>query len=357
MFSGLATCLRTSRSIDLQVLVASLLGASLLLLLPPGRVSASHEGVPKLADPQRFQVELFVDFAQFGRLKAFHMRLSDGTQGFPIGLYVTSGPARDDRSDRLIRVDRFGKATVVREGLVSNEAMVFARGKYGRGILVTEPLNQRILRITPRGDARVFAFAGTKPFGATGLFYGADRNLYVTDFTGARVLRVFRQGNTRVFARIPLPSLGPGYVAGPKGGGFGGFGGGGFGGGGAGGNFLVSVFTGGPQPTGLGAILTVSSSRAVRRIFSGMDGIEFIARGPGGVFGQNLFVPTVGGSANGDGGLYTMNRRRAVRPFMTGVDAVSVVFDTKRLLGGGMFVADINDAGGAGKIWRVRPAR
>jgi hypothetical protein len=30
-----------------------------------------------------------------------------------------------------------------------------------------------------------------------------------------------------------------------------------------------------------------------------------------------------------------------------------VAFDTENILGGGMFISDINDGGGAGKIWRV----
>jgi hypothetical protein len=38
---------------------------------------------------------------------------------------------------------------------------------------------------------------------------------------------------------------------------------------------------------------------------------------------------------------------------MTGLDAVAVAFDTENILGGGMFVSDINDGGGAGKIWRI----
>jgi hypothetical protein len=334
-----------------------IIGAGSLLLLLPGRGSGSQTGLPKLADPTKFQVELFVDLAQFGRLKAFQLRLSDGKQGFPRGLYVTSGPANDDRSDRLVRVDGFGKASIVRDGFVSNETMVFARWKYGKGILVSEPLTQRILRISPRGDVHVFAKVGTKPFGPAGLLYGTDHNLYVTDFSGARLLRVSPRGKAFVFAKVPAekPKPKPGTVAGPKGG-FGGFGGGSGGGGGAGGSFVVSTYAAGPEPTGLGAIYVVSpTGRSLKRLFKGMDGIEFIAPGPGGAFGKNVFVPTAGGDENGDGGLYTLDRRRAMRPFMTGVDAVSVVFDTKAVLGGGMFVSDINDSQGAGKIWRVRP--
>jgi hypothetical protein len=323
-------------------------------LLGAGRGSGTSAGTPTLADPSKFEVKLYADLSKFGRLKAFQLKLSDGKHGFRRGLYLTSGPSSDDRSNRLVFIDKRGTPTIARSGFASNETMVFAQGKYGKGLLVAEPLKQRIVRIVRGQRAQVFANIGTPPFGPAGLVYGPDRNLYVTDFSGAKVLRVDAKGNGRVFATVPVPDLGLGYVVGPKGS----FGGGDAGGGGAGGTWLVSTFTAGPQRTGSGAIYRISArGRLLKAVFKGMDGIELIAPGPGGPFGKRLFVPTTGGSANGDGGLYTVDTKKGgnARAFLTGIDAVSVVFDTKGVLGGGMFVSDINDNQGAGKVWWVRP--
>jgi hypothetical protein len=86
-----------------------------------------------------------------------------------------------------------------------------------------------------------------------------------------------------------------------------------------------------------------------------LDGINLVTVGPGGAFGSDPFIPSVGGAENGDGGLYTLNQERKFIPFMIGLDAVSATFDTDGILGGGMFVADINDGRGAGRIWRIIP--
>jgi hypothetical protein len=67
----------------------------------------------QLARPDEFKIELFADFATFGRLKAFQLTLTKGEHGFPAGLYVTSGPTGDDRSDRLIYLNRDRKASVM----------------------------------------------------------------------------------------------------------------------------------------------------------------------------------------------------------------------------------------------------
>jgi hypothetical protein len=77
-----------------------------------------------------------------------------------------------------------------------------------------------------------------------------------------------------------------------------------------------------------------------------LNGPELLAFGPGGAFGTDLYVPTIGGVDNHDGLLYAMSPDGALAPFLIGVDAVSVAFDTENVLGG-MFVADINDSRGA----------
>jgi hypothetical protein len=182
------------------------------------------------------------------------LNITKGEQGFPAGLYVTSGPVRDDRSDRLIHIDSQRHATIVKGGFTSNETLVFARGEYGNGMLITEPLNLRILRLLPNGGLTVFAELGTQPFGPAALFYDVNGQLYVTDFSSGNVLRVHPDGSNDIFVSILLPALSNRFTLGVKGP----YGGGGFGGGGASRDFLFTVFTGGPEPTGLGAVYSVS---------------------------------------------------------------------------------------------------
>ena len=120
-----------------SAVVLSLVTVTCAFLLVADRGAGSLAGVPRLADPGKFEVTLYADMSKFGRLKAFQLKLSDGKHGFPPGLYLTSGPSRDDRSDRLVFIDKGGTPSIARSGFVSNETMVFARGKYGKGILLT----------------------------------------------------------------------------------------------------------------------------------------------------------------------------------------------------------------------------
>jgi hypothetical protein len=302
-----------------------------------------------LSDPTRFQLELYADLAPLGRPKAFQVTIAHGESGFPDGLYVTTGPAGDDRSDRLLYLDATRQIHVLAEGLHSNETMVFARGPYGEGILISEPLDQSIVRLLPDGSLSLFAEVGTEPFGPAGLSYGPDPQgdlaeaLYAVDFSGGEIQRLSPDGSADRF------------------------GGGGFGGGGAsgkwllpdvagvyGGGFLLSLFNTAEDSPGSGAVLTLSpEAEALGTLADGLNGPELLAFGPGGAFGSDLYVPTIGGADNHDGVLYTLSADGVLSSFLTGVDAVSVGFDTENVLGGGMFVADINDRLGAGKIWRI----
>ena len=309
---------------------------------------------PKLADPELFQVELYADFSSLGgNLKAFGLTLTSGEQGFPSGLYVTSGPAGDARSDRLVRVNGPGQVEVVKDGFVSNEQMVFSTGLYPSGMLISIPLEQRIVQLLPDGTLNTFATGFTPPFGPSGLWFDTEGVLFAADNSSSNVIRVDPQGSTSIFAQIPSEN-----TLGAKGGcGF--FCGGGFGGGGGGRSFFVATFSApGINPPGAGGVFFVSEDIVegiitVTKLAGGLDGIELPILGPGGVFGADLFVPTIGGADNADGVLYTLTEDGKLTPFMTGLDAVSVAFDTENILGGGMFVSDINDGGGAGKIWRV----
>jgi hypothetical protein len=182
------------------------------------------------------------------------------------------------------------------------------------------------------------------------LQFDKDGLLYAADNSTSNIVRVDPDGSLSVFAHIPSEN-----TLGAKGGGP--FGGGGFGGGGASRSFLVATFSAPDiNPPGAGAVFSAfedDGNVTVIKLASGLDGIELLNVGPGGVFGTDIFVPTIGGAANADGILYTMSQDRTLTPFMIGLDAVAVAFDTENILGGGMFVSDINDGGGAGKIWRI----
>jgi hypothetical protein len=59
---------------------------------------------------------------------------------------------------------------------------------------------------------------------------------------------------------------------------------------------------------------------------------------------------------NNDGGVFTLDPNGTLTPFVTGLDATHVVFDTQGILGGGMFIADQDEALDGSKpntIWRV----
>ncbi len=89
--------------------------------------------------------------------------------------------------------------------------------------------------------------------------------------------------------------------------------------------------------------------------------LEFITTGPGGDFGSDLFLSSLGTGFAADGAVYTLSLNGNVTPFLTGIDATHVVFDTIGILGGGMFVTDFNQqnsgfADGPGKIWHITPA-
>ncbi len=231
----------------------------------------------------------------------------------------------------------------------SNETIVFAKGEYGNGILITEPRTNRILRLTSIQDtAQVFATVGTPPFGPANLFYGPNGNLFVTDFSGRSMLQLDFNGTSKTLFQLPGITLDPNQVLGAKGGTYGG---GGFGGGGAGRDFIISTFTIGLP----GEVFVYADDYTlIKRFPLGLDGVNLIGQGPIDWFGSDLYVPSTGGANNGDGGVYILSADGILRPFLLGIDAVSVAFDTTGIMGGGMFIADINDGGGAGRIWRVK---
>jgi len=311
--------------------------------------------LPQMVEPDRFDIELFADLTELGGFpRAFQMTLTQGENGFPKGLYLTSGPVRGTASDRLFHVDEKGQVSVVKDGFNSTQTMVFANGPYGDGMLITEPRELRIQRLLSDGSISTFAELGTAPFGPSVITYGSDGNLYVTDSASGNILLVKPDGNSEVFASIPLSGRAPIESAsaimfdtsGRYGGGF-----------------IAATFTGGPEPTNAGAIYLISvDGKNIEKLIDGLNGIELMTFGNEGVFGRDLYVASQETDVPGDGVVYKMTPDGKLTPFMKGIDATHVIFDTEGILGGGMFIAELPnvctmcESGpqvAAGKIWRV----
>jgi len=306
------------------------------------------QGPPRLVDGRRFRLERFADLAGHQRSWAFHLRISTGEHGFARGLYVAGGPdfsaAREPR--RVFHVDADGRVRVVAEGLERGiENLVVARGAYGEGLLLSEPQSLRILRLNARGEFDTFATLGAAPFGPAGLTFGSDGLLYATDFTGGALLRVHPGGRSERVASVPLPPQASATVIGAKpalrmpaarGDGI---------------VIVAGSFSARARdavPHGLDALHRVSlDGRSVTKLADGLTGLEFVTLGPGGAFGDGLFIATQGTDLHGDGGVFVLDAEGRLTPFLLGIDASHVVFDTAGVLGGGMFVADIANPWGA----------
>lgn len=316
-------------------------------------------GPATLADTKNFKLAPFADLTGYPRNWAFNMLITKGEQGFPAGMYVTGGPSfgNDKEKRRLFRVDGTGTVTVVEDRFEKGlETLVFARGAYGQGLLLSEPQSLRINRLLADGTLSVFATLGTPPFGPTGLAYGPGDALYVTDFTAGNVIKVLPDGRGEIFANIPLQARGQSDVTGakpntgdPRA---------------VGGGLITATFSArsrNAEPHGLDVVYALDPGGQEPTVLArGLTGVEFITPGPSGVFGTDLFVAVQGTDLNGDGGVYKLAADGTLTPFLTGIDATHVAFDTEGVLGGGMFIADIANPWGApefpvSKIWRVVP--
>lgn len=334
----------------------------------------SANATPIVADPTRFKVELFADFSAIDPdLDAFQLTMTSGENGFGPGLYVTPSPSRQPGGDRLIRVTAKHQFEIVNtnELLQSGETMVFARGSYGKGILVTEPRDLRIRRLLPDGSLSNFAEnVSTTPFGPTVLAYGPNDLLYATDGStgndtqGSRdILQINPDGTSSVFATIPdtlFPDPAPTTIVQrhdtfafasidangrwQEGGGF------------VSGTFTINF----PDESDLDVLFLipiengVAQESDIRILADGLRGLELVELGPGGAFGSNLFVAMEGAQrVAADGELSILSPDGTLTPFLTNIDAIDVAFDTDGVLGGGMFISDGTNRAGPGKIWHV----
>jgi CRP-like cAMP-binding protein len=329
-----------------------------------GSISTVVRAEPMLVDPTQFEIELFMDLAPFGpEREVLQLTISPGENGFPPGLYLTTPFSLGSHS--VMRISPDGDVETVLDGLQAPETILFAQGEYGDGMLIAEAGQLRIQRLTADGIVSTFAGeAGTPSFGVKAMSYGADGLLYATDFSGGRVLRVNPDGSSETFALVPGPETGtapPGsfIVAGNK----------------AltptagiayGEGFLTGTFSvaNGPNQEFLNAdkIYFVSADgQQVQELASGFNGLELYTFGPGGPFGEEVFIAEMGSNVVGDGAVSILSPTGNVTPFITGIDATHVVFDVDNVMGGGMFVAEFGnydpDFGGrrSGRIWRVTP--
>jgi hypothetical protein len=329
---------------------------------------------PILAEPDKYQIELFADFSSLAPpLDAFQMTITEGENGFAPGMYVTSGPAQGTLGNRLVRVNRDGSITVVKEGIRNAETLIFAKGAYGDGMLIAEPLDQRLRRLLPDGTLTTFAEnVSTPPFGPSTLVYGPNDLLYATDgasgdlANGSRdILQINPDGTTEVFASIPeslypqcrecivqvhgalaYASINPDTNQWQEGGGF------------VSGTFSVS-FPGTPG-LGIDALYGVSLDGEVTQLADGLSGVELIELGPGGTFGSDLYIGALGSfpvdeATRGNGGVYTLAADGTLSSFLTNINAIDVAFDREGVLGGGMFVTEGTNFNGPGRVWRITP--
>jgi len=360
-----------------MVLILTGLISSPLTACTCDRGARISEGVvvPLAAEPNKFKVELFADLSDIyppeeGRPehKFFALTINNGEGGFKPGLYATAGPFPLPRGTEVYRIDRSGKVSVFVNGFESNESILFARGRYGSGMLVTEPRRGRIRRVLPNTDgtgmlvAEPFAVVGDPSFGPIVMTYGPDfiakdpnkrhdEVIYVTDYAGGQVLRLDPWGRDTMVTSISNPSGGgvKAVIVDPAGR--------------FGSVLLVGTFSiAGLKRTHADTLTSVSFQDSPEGPFATtsvladeFQGLELLTFGPGGVFGQDLYVSEMGTAAYADGRVYTLSADGTLTTFLTNIDACSVVFDTEGILGGGMFVSDLTNRAGVGKIWRVIP--
>ena len=125
--------------------------------------------------------------------------------------------------------------------------------------------------------------------------------------------------------------------------------------------FIVSNFNFNSDP-GTGNIFSVSNDGSnVEQIIGGLDGLQLLTQGPGGKFGNDIYVTSEGLTpldADNDGAVFRLNEKNELTPFITNIDASQVAFDTQGVLGGGMFVTDWEGTftgTGPEQIWQVTP--
>jgi hypothetical protein len=324
---------------------------------------------PIVVDPG-FQIELYADLGTLpdpndtlpDNPKAFGLLLTSGENGFPKGLYVTGDFAT---SPPLLRVDGPNQVSLVKEGFVSNDTLLFPRGAYrvgptpaDDGMFITVSTELAIKRLLSDGTITTFATLGSPLFGPANMTYFPDDSLLVAGGSDGILYHVDPNGTSTPFASIPInstaaislvkgilplsSSLATQF----------------------GGPLLASSFhkpLPGPYnfPFAVDSIFVVSADgQTVTPIATDVETPNFLREGPGGAFGSDVYVPQTGSNVNGSGRVSILRPDGSLTPFVTGINAADVVFDTEGILGGGMFISDLNSdfpnpEDMPGLIWRV----
>jgi len=335
------------KELDTAVLV---LAISIVFVIPS---ASSAFGDPIMADPDNFDVELFFDFETVpDRQKPFFLLFADEEDGFPPGLYVTTPFTGDDKLWRL-EGKSLDDLFVVIDDLSNPEGLILAQGEYGEGMFIAELTGFGISRVTPELTLEDFLLPDIPPFGPTQMAFTPEGILLAIDFFGNSLVMINPDGTSSVITAIPPPPTPLAGVAAAK----------------StpivftaasrtlyGADVLVGQFSitdATPDPLMDNSIFKIIGGEIVGTLVSGLSGLESMTIGPGGSFGDELYIAELGGDGNANGAVSIVTPEGIVIPFMSNIDAATVAFDTKGILGGGMFVSDFNDGLGSGKIWHV----
>jgi hypothetical protein len=308
-----------------------------LLFTPSARVA----GQLQLTDP-RFRAEVFLDHVS----RPFDLLIGGG-HGFPQGLYISSGLFGGEK----IQLATAQGLTTFATGLGGAEGMAFGPGGvWGNDLYVAEVDARTVSRVFSDGSHQVIASGFPGVFGPADVIFGRGgafgTSLYVNDYSANTIYRLDApNGPVEPFAQVGRDNTGPSAigVAGTKGM-----------------EFVDSQLIVGFYDSNLAlgttedALKIVTPSGAVQPFVPPHVGFEYIRFGPGGLFGADLFVASLGDFAVADdGGILTVDPQGHLRTFATGIDAVGLAFSDGGVLTAGLYVSEYDVTSGTGRVWRI----
>lgn len=334
----------TNLSLHSRIALHLLLGALALCCLISAPASALV-----MSDPTQFQATVVVDSigSPFGLLVG-------GGVGFPRGLYISEGLFG---GDEIYVYTPDGQLKVFASGLGGTEAMVFGPGGvWDNDLYVAETDTGTVSRVLADGTHSVVASGFALPYGPTGIAFGPGgdfgTSLYVVNYSSNKVWRLDAPDSTpTLFATIgqdntDAPGIG---VAGGKGIAFVPASWSPF----YGGKLFIGAYDSTlDEGTTEQGVQVIDSDGAVSTFLPPMVGLEFLAFGPGGIWGSDLYMTSMGAySTLDDGNIFVVDTTGNITIFATDIDAVGNAFDTEEIFGGGLFVTDFNE----GKVYHIVP--